>query len=108
MPGEMDQRISIIRETTTPDGVGGQTVATAELFPAWAEVTPGSGSEQDRHDRLSGEAMYTFRIRNRRDFTIQENDRIQWEGRQYNIRFIQRPGPRQLYLMIEAERGVAQ
>lgn len=107
-PGKMDQRIKIKRESATGDGVGGDSVSLATLFEAWAHISPASGTETERFERLDGKASYIFTIRNRRDFTIQENDRIEWEGVDYNIRFIARPGGRKMYVEITAERGVAQ
>lgn len=107
-PGKLDQRIAIKRETLTTDDMGGQTVSLSKVMDAWAEVMPQAGNEQDRHDRVAGEAMYVFRIRNRADKTIQENDRIEWDGLAYNIRFIATSGGRSMYLELTAERGVAQ
>lgn len=107
-PGQMDQRITLRGETLTGDGQGGQTRKVADKFSAWAEVVPGTGAEQDRHDRLVGEAMYTFTFRNRPDVTVQESDRVLWDGIEYNVRFVARPGGRDLYISVTAERGVAQ
>lgn len=104
--GEMDQRIEIVRETLTDDGMGGSTVALATIATVWALVRPRSGNEIEYSDRLNGQAAYMFVIRQRDD--IQENDRLKWLGVEYNIRMISRLGGRNLYLEIDAERGVAQ
>ena len=105
-PGEMDKRVSIIRESRTDDGMGGSTVSETTVDTVWCHVRPRSGSEQDFADRVNGQALYLFVIRYRSD--ILESDRIRWEGVDYNIRFISDKGPRNLYLEIDAERGVGQ
>ncbi len=105
-PGEMDQRVSVLREARTDDGMGGASVELTTLFEAWAHVRPRSGTEQFIADRVSAEATYLFVIRYRD--TVRDDDIIQWQGVNYNIRMIQTRGPRKLYLEIEAERGVGQ
>jgi SPP1 family predicted phage head-tail adaptor len=105
-PGELDQRISILRETLSDDGFGGQNVALAVLSKTtWAHVRPMSGRESERFDKLNAEMTNLFVIRYRSD--VQENDRIEWLSEQYNIRAVMKSGPRKLYLEIYAERGVA-
>lgn len=70
----------------------------------WAQVIPARGNETVNGERVDAEAMFTFVVRNRTD--ISESDRIVWGGDYYNIRHIERRGTRQLYLYINAERGV--
>lgn len=107
-PGRLDQKITIQRFTTVDDDMGGQEETWGDLFNAWAMVRPSSGREDERFERLDGLAFYIFTIRNRRDYTIQDRDRIVWQGVPYNIRFPADPGGRQQYIDITAERGVAQ
>ena len=105
-PGELKEPITINRETLTSDGMGGNTLAINVLHSTRAKVTPMSGRESADFDQLTSHSMYTFVIRRRSG--IQENDRITWLGTQYNIRSIPDSGPRDLYLELMAERGVAQ
>lgn len=108
-PGQLDQRIKVKRYTLADDGYGGKTRnAPTVLFEAWASVNARGGSEQDRADREQAEATVIFTIRNRRDVTLLETDRIEWQGVEYNIRVPLDQGGRVLYLEIVAERGVAQ
>lgn len=109
MIGSLDQRITFQRETRTPDGGGGYSVDWAPLVTdptVWAEVFPGGGGEGERDGAVNATALYVFQIRNRTD--LSELDRIIWNGEPYNIRRIARRGGREMYLTIEAERGVAQ
>ena len=105
-PGEMNERIQIIRETRTSDGAGGQTLSLTTLASVWAHVRPRSGREMERFDRVNASAMYLFVIRYRTD--VEESDRVLWKGEYYNIRYIAQGTGRALYLEIDAERGVAQ
>ena len=106
--GDLDQRISITRETQANDSMGGGTISLDILVNAYAKVRRMKGSEKVRADKLEAAATYIFSIRNRNDVTIQENDRINWDGVEYNIRFVGLEGKRALFLDLEAERGVAQ
>lgn len=104
--GELDKRITFKRETLTPDGIGGHTVNLSDIATVWALARPMSGREIERYDQLNATALYLFVVRNRQD--VKEDDRIIWDGEEYNIRFLKSRGGRSLYLEIVAERGVAQ
>jgi len=106
--GELDQRISITRESLTTDSMGGSVVAVNVLVSAYAKVIAKGGSERHKDDQIEAPAKYLFTIRNRTDIEILEKDRINWEGAEYNISFVAREGKRALFLTLEAERGVAQ
>lgn len=105
-PGEMDKRVSILRDVRADDDMGGVTTTTSTVATVWAHARPQTGSEQEFADRVNGQSLYLFVIRFRGD--ILESDRIEWDGVSYNIRFIRTKGPRHLYLEIDAERGVGQ
>lgn len=106
-PGELDQLIDIKRMVKTSDGYGGDTVALSYVVTGlWTKVRPMSGKEAERFDKLNAEFTNLFVVRFRDD--IQEDDRIVWDGDEYNIRTIQKAGSRSLYLEIYADRGVAQ
>lgn len=106
--GQLDQRVIIKRDVLTSDGGGGQTNSPVVVDTVWASVKPSTGSERQRFERLDAEAMFTFVIRNRSDLDLKESDRLVWQSIDHNIRFIADPGPRELYVTIMAERGVAQ
>lgn len=107
-PGNLDQRITLQTVTRTSDGIGGYTSSWRNIAPAptvWASARPGSAREVLASDRVNAGGLYVFTIRNRDD--LNEADRIVWRGENYNIRAVRRRGGRELYLEIEAERGVA-
>ena len=108
MIGQLDERITLQSATRTADGAGGFTVSWANLpsVPTvWASIKPVRGSEGNAEDRVNARSTALFTIRNRSD--LDESVRIVWRGEVWNIREIRRTGPRPLYLVILAERGVA-
>lgn len=105
--GELDQQITIKRETKVSDGMGGDISTLVDVASdLWAHVRPRSGKEIGTHDRVEAPALYLFVIRYRND--IRNDDRIVWNGETYNIRAILTAGSRTSFLEINAERGVTQ
>lgn len=109
MIGQADQRVTLQRFAETADGIGGTTQAWANFAATpsvWAKVTPRVGKEGMEEGRMNASLMATFTIRYRSDVT--ELDRIIWRGEAWNIRRIMRKSGRNLWLDVDAERGVAQ
>lgn len=105
--GELDQFITVIRDTEVDDGQGGQDLTPSNVVAdLYAHVRPMSGNETKKFDKLNAAMTNLFVVRYRDD--ILETDRISWGSEEYNIRAIQKAGGRKLYLEIFAERGVAQ
>ena len=108
-PGDLTQRITLHRYAETADGIGGTTRAWADFATdatVWANVKARSGREGLDEGRINATFVVLFTIYNRTD--VSELDRIIWNGENYNIRGVRREGARNLDLIIEAERGVAQ
>jgi SPP1 family predicted phage head-tail adaptor len=109
MIGKADQRITFQRFAETADGIGGSTQAWANLASVptvWAKVTPRIGNERMEDGRMNASMTATFMVRYRADIT--ELDRIVWRGESWNIRRVMRKSGANLWLEIDAERGVAQ
>lgn len=105
--GRLDQRITFQSYTTVSDGAGGQEKTWADLASVpsvWAQVLPGGGGERFEEDRDNARQVVVFRVRTRTDIT--EAMRVVWRGVNYNIRSLPDLGTRDLYMRIEAERGV--
>lgn len=107
-PGELDQRIEIIRQVRTDDGRGGHTRAEVVQYTLWAHVITKGGVEVFKYEKIDAVAVYTFVVRNSKSLVINVTDFIKWDGVQYNIRSPLKKSPRKMYLEIDAERGVAQ
>lgn len=102
--GELDQRVTLRRETRTSDGMGGDTATWTDIATVWAKVRPMTGNEREHSDRLNATANYLIVIRARED--IDERCIAVHSGTKYNIRFVKRE-PRSRFLALECERGVA-
>ena len=75
------------------------------ISQAYAKVRPLSGSERNRSDQTEEAANYRFYIHQRSDVT--GADVLVWNGTDYNIRFIADNGPKEPYMYLDAQRGVA-
>ena len=104
MIGELDQRITLQNLTDTPDGIGGVTRAWSDVATVWARVKPQTGREAMAEGRMAATMLTKFTIRTR---AVDETMRIVWGGVQYNIRQIPDSSPRDQFMDILAERGVA-
>lgn len=102
--GKLDQRVSLESPTSASDGAGGRVDTWATIGSVWAQVFTRGGQERFSDDRDNATSMHTFRIRYRSD--IDERSRIVWRGAAYNIRTVKRCSGRDLYIDLEAERGV--
>ena len=103
--GELNERVTISRETLKATAMGGQTVSLETVFNDWALVRPMRVSERSADGKLQATGGYIFTIRNQ--FAPLPTDRITWRGESYNIRGIMTRGQAAGYIEIDAERGVA-
>lgn len=101
----LDQIITIKRKEQTQNERGALVTTLTQVAQAYAKVRPLRGVERDQGTQVEAPANYRFHIHYRSD--LLDDDVIEWQGREYNIRFIADEGPGAIYLMIEAERGVA-
>lgn len=104
--GELRERITIERATTTADGYGGQTVTWNPVYThkIWAKVQSVRGREEERQGRLATVETYLITVR----FGISATtlDRILWRSKYFNIRAAaDREGTRE-WLTLECEAGV--
>ena len=103
-PGELDQYINITRIEYSSDGQGGQNKNIVSMgYDVHAKSRPMSGGEVDRYDKMNAIKMNVFVIRYRDD--LKESDLIEWNNKEYNIRYLKDKGNRSLYLEIFAEAG---
>lgn len=100
-PGQLDQRITIEKRTTTSNEFGETIETWSTRATVWAQARPLTGTERERPESTQGRANYAFVIRYRDD--VLTTDRIMWRGRAFNVRFISDSGPRAIYLSIDAE-----
>lgn len=106
--GKLDQRVTLQANTTVSDGMGGNTKGWADFATTptvWAGVKAVRGNEGMDEGGTVASGLWLFTIRYRAD--VNETDRLMWRNEPYNIRNVKRSSQRDLYVIIEAERGVA-
>ena len=102
----LTQSVSFVRNRDyTQEADGSLTPANETYWRTFARVHAQRGGESNQSDQTEARATYRFWVH--RNEGVQEDDIIVWRGQQYNIRFVDDGGPGTVYMMIEAERGVA-
>lgn len=81
--GKLRDRITIKRETNTPDGTGGYDRSWAELATVWANVTSLNGREAVLGQVLQGVSTFQLVVRHRTD--IEPAMQILWGDRELNV-----------------------
>ena len=105
--GELDQRIELQKEVFTANDVGGQSAVWEKQATVWAHVRALTGREREHSDFLQSSGGYRIAIRNRSDLDVTASWRVVWRGKTLNVRFPEDNGPRSLYLIMQADSGVA-
>lgn len=101
----LNEIITISRKTQTQDEYGTLSTTRSTFKKVYAKVRPLSGLERNRSDQTEEAANYRFWIHQRSD--ILADDIIVWRGTDYNILFIADNGDKEVYMYIDAQRGVA-
>ncbi len=101
----LNEIIHVYRKVQTQDEYGTLSTTRTLVKKLYAMVRPLSGLERNRSDQTEAAANYRFWIHQRSDLI--EDDIIVWNSTDYNIRFIADNGPKEAYMYIDAQRGVA-
>lgn len=84
-----DKKVSILKQSKVSDGQGGYVTAWAPIDGGaniWAYVRYASGSEFIQASALSAKVEMIFEINYRTDVT--SSNRIRYQGKDYNITFV--------------------
>ena len=104
--GELDQRVTIEQPTLVDDSSGtGKDRTWSTLAKVWARVTPVSGSERVLGAQVESPTLYRVVIRRRADVTA--HMRVLWITKSMNIKAVVDPGPREAFMTLDCEAGVA-
>ena len=106
MPGDLTETIRIEAETRTPDGAGGATRAWTLVAIVAAAVQPIAATERDDRGAVRAVGQTRFVIYRRADLT--ETMRIEWNGARYHIAAIDPDVNDPLFMVLLAEKGVAE
>ena len=117
--GELRERIRIDLRGTAIDEMGGQNVIWTPFSTTWAKIIPLAlrAEEQMEGGGLSAVETYLFIIRRRTDLDA-ATMRVIWPvdpmagnnvaaSQKFNLRSVNLPPTRELYMMLKAELGVA-
>lgn len=104
-PGDLDQRVTIIRLEQTQDEYGNPTTTETTVGTVRCHVEPVRGQERVIADRQRGVQTYKLVGRNQGDWkTVTTGDVLRWDGDDLNVRSAPKTG-RALYREVEAEAG---
>lgn len=90
--GKLDRRVTIRRASVTYDAFNNPVETWADAATVWAQQRPNRGGERFTAQEIAGAAVMTFHIRHRSDVTVK--DRIQYDGREWDIRDVREIGRR--------------
>jgi len=104
-PGMLRHTVTIQRKQTAPDGAGGFSVQWVDLHTIKAHMRAVSGNERLQFERLQANVRVRMICRYLAD--IREADRVIFEGKAHQIRYIDDVEYRKRWLEIDLEEGVA-
>lgn len=84
--GRFRRRIRVEKQAFVSDGMGGQTVTWSEDFKVWAQIEPISGRQKLDLDAISSTVSHVIRFRCEEDVT--NENRIIYNGREFNIQYV--------------------
>jgi SPP1 family predicted phage head-tail adaptor len=106
MPGDLTETIRIETETRTADGAGGATRAWTLVAIVAAAAQPIAATEREDRGAVRGFGQTRFTIYRRAD--LAETMRIVWGAVTYHIAAIDPDANDPLFMVLLAERGVAE
>jgi SPP1 family predicted phage head-tail adaptor len=99
--GELRERVTIQRVTSTRDAIGGVIETWSTLMTVYAKVAPMSAGEQYRRQQIQAKADWKVTVRYAN--TIAPADRIVWRERTFQIKGITNPDMRRRFLDLACE-----
>lgn len=102
----LDRRIALRRATVSANAFNEQVETWATLATVWAHVAPVSDGERLRAGQTLASKLNRFTIRySATAATVDPRDRIQYEGRDYDIHAVKEVGRRQFLEITAAARA---
>lgn len=93
--GDLDRRIVILRAATTRDAMNEAVPTWSALATVWASVTPVGDGERLRAGQVLASRMVRFVVRySSVTATVDPRDRVQFDGRVYDINGVKEIGRR--------------
>ena len=98
--GDLDRRIRIEVPTKTANSYGEETLIWESYRIVWAKMEWKGGSEKEETQRITATSKICFYIRNL-DISINEQNRISYDGKYYYINVINEIEGRESFLELE-------
>jgi SPP1 family predicted phage head-tail adaptor len=99
------QRLTLQQEAQAPDTAGGYTRSWQNVADLWAEITPVTGREKLFADQMQSQISHKIALRYRAG--VSAGQRLVFETRAFNIRYVFNVGENNEMLELLAEEGVA-
>ncbi len=101
----LNEFVSFYSKSQVKAANGTLVTTRVKIADAYARTRPLSGRERSQSEQTESHADYRFYIHQRDD--ISGASVLVWNNVDYNIRFVANNGPKEPYMYIDAERGVA-
>ncbi len=105
-PGELNCRVTLLKETKVPDEQGGFVTSYAPRAEVWAKITAVTAKTVDQYEQLTPELIQRVVIRYRKDVLV--TDRVRYGERLFEL--LGPPineGEKNAYLRLECREVVA-
>jgi SPP1 family predicted phage head-tail adaptor len=102
--GMLRHSVELQSKTRMPNGSGGFTDSWSAYATVKGQMKPVSGSERFHAERLDATTKNRLILRYRSD--IEEHHRVKFDGRLYQIRFIENVEYRNKWLVLDLDGGV--
>ncbi len=104
--GQLNRKVDLYKIVKESTPTGGFTQSWVKVTTLWAKIKNASGTELLRADKLGATAYSDFTIRYRSN--IDETMKLVYRGTDYQIRHINNVEEADKWMIVKAERGVAQ
>tara|TARA_R110002050_G_scaffold2385_2_gene13910 strand:+ start:3029 stop:3349 length:321 start_codon:yes stop_codon:yes gene_type:complete len=101
--GDLDRRIRIEQPIKTANSYGEETLVFSTYRTVWAKMEWKGGGEKEETQRITATSKICFYIRNL-DISINEQNRINYDGQYYYIKVINEIEGRESFLELETEQ----
>ena len=98
--GDLDRRVIIEVPTKTTNSYGEETLEFSTYRTVWAKMEWKGGSEKEETQRITATTKLVFTVRNL-DISINEQNRINYDGEYYYIKVINEIEGREKFLELE-------
>ncbi|GLQ31661.1 phage head closure protein [Litoribrevibacter albus] len=97
--GQLRHRVTFVKKSSVKNAIGGTSTAFETVATLWANIKPGSASENVESDKHTSEISHTVRIRYNPN--INAAFFIQYQGRTFQVEAVINENERDRYMLCE-------